>query len=87
MRCHTPAAACLWAMPDFHTKASVIFLQTGMESQHCNGGRTHGSLWALTCFGGEVNAQRRDGVIGRVVIEFSHEEIVVLHPQRELLHV
>lgn len=41
----------------------------------------------LTCLGGEVNAQRGDGVIGGVVIELSDEKVVVLHPQRELLHV
>lgn len=41
----------------------------------------------LTCLGSEVNTQCGDGVIGGVVIELSDEKVVVLHPQRELLHV
>lgn len=41
----------------------------------------------LTCFGGEVNTQCSDGVVGRVVIELSDKEVVILHPQWELLHV
>lgn len=57
---------------------------------HGSRARTIGDLnpvSADTCLGSEVNAQRGDGVIGGVVIELSDEKVVVLHPQRELLHV
>lgn len=52
-----------------------------MQSQNPQGWRV------LTGFGGEVNTQRSDGVVGRVVVELSDKEVIILHPQRELLHV
>lgn len=41
----------------------------------------------LTGFGCEVDAESRDGVLRRVPVQLSHQQVVVLHPQRELLHV
>ena len=44
-------------------------------------------LLLLTGFGSEVDAERRDGVFGRVSVQLRHQQIVVLHPQRKLLNV
>ena len=46
-----------------------------------------GGLRVLTGFGREVHGQRGDGVVGWVVVELRHQQVVVLHPQGELLHV
>ena len=41
----------------------------------------------LTALGCEVDAERGDGVLGGVPVELCHQQVVVLHAQRELLHI
>lgn len=41
----------------------------------------------LTGFGSEVDAESSDGVLGWVSVQLGHQQIVVLHPQRKLLHI
>lgn len=42
----------------------------------------------LTCgLGGEINGDGSDLIVGGIAIEFGDEKIVVLHAERELLHV
>lgn len=41
----------------------------------------------LTGFRCEVDAKSGDGVLCRVSVQLRHQQVVVLHPQRELLHV
>jgi hypothetical protein len=49
-------------------------------------GRTRGGI--LTCgFGGEIDRDGGDLVVGGVLVEFRHEEVIVLHAKGELLHV
>ena len=40
-----------------------------------------------TCFGCEVNTEGSDGVFRRVSVQLSHQQVIVLHPQRKLLDI
>ncbi len=41
----------------------------------------------LTCFGSEIDAECRDHFTGRITVQLSDQQIIVLHTQRKLLHV
>lgn len=46
-----------------------------------------GAVKVRTGFWGEVDTESSDGVLSRVPVQLSHQQVVVLHPQRKLLHI
>lgn len=69
-----------------HASVGVINQPTNTHPpKHFRDGQS--SCQIHTCFGREVNTQSSDGIIGRIVIKFSYKKIIILHPQRELLHI
>ena len=62
---------------------ACMYTQVCVRARVCMSSRVCG----LTGLGCEVDTECSDGVIRRVVVQLCHQQIIILHPQRKLLHV
>lgn len=46
-----------------------------------------GTVSELTGLGGEVDTEGGDSILCWVPVELTDQEVIVLHPKRELLHI
>lgn len=72
----------LWKKAELFKTDCSISGSSNTSSSMRKGGVTNS-----TSFGGEVDAEGSDGVLSWVSVQLGHKQVVVLHPQRKLLHI